>query len=64
MYFTMTIPDEETFYSKNLEVSTDEIVTLINILITNGGSFQLESGNYILFSRKIAENSIFRLYTE
>ena len=62
MYFTMTIPDEETFYSKNLEVSTDEIVTLINILITNGGSFQLESGNYILFSRKIAENSIFILH--
>ena len=62
MYFTMTIPDEETFYSKNLEVSTDEIITLINILITNGGSFQLESGNYILFSRKIAENSIFILH--
>ena len=62
MYFTMTTPDEDTFYSKNLEVSTDEIVTLINILITNGGSFQLESGNYILFSRKIAENSIFILH--
>ena len=62
MYFTMTISDGETFYSKNLEESTDEIITLINILITNGGSFQLESGNYILFSRKIAENSIFILH--
>ena len=62
MYFTMTTSDGETLYSKNLEVSTDEIITLINILITNGGSFQLESGNYILFSRKIAENSIFILH--
>ena len=62
MYFTMTTSDGETLYSKNLEVSTDEIITLINKLITNGGSFQLESGNYILFSRKIAENSIFILH--
>ena len=62
MYFTMTIPDGETFYSKDLEGSINEIVTLINILITNGGSFQLESGNYIFFSRKIAENSIFILH--
>ena len=64
MYFTMTTLDEDTFYSKNLEVSTDEIITLINILITNGGSFQLESGNYILFSRKIAENSIFIIHPQ
>ena len=62
MYFTMTTSDGETFYSKKLEGSTNEIVTSINILITNGGSFQLESGNYILFSRKIAENSIFILH--
>ena len=62
MYFTMTTSDGETLYSKDLEGSINEIVTSINILITNGGSFQLESGNYILFSRKIAENSIFILH--
>ena len=61
MYFTMTTSDKK-YCSREFEGSTDEIVTLINILITNGGSFQLESGDYILFSRKIAENSIFLLY--
>ena len=62
MYFTMTTPDGETFYSKNLEGSVNEIGRSIGVLVAEGGSFQLESGNYILFSRKIAENSIFILH--
>ena len=62
MYLTMTTPDGETFYSKNLEGSVNEIGRSIGVLVAEGGSFQLESGNYILFSRKIAENSIFILH--
>ena len=64
MYFTMTIPDEETFYSKNLEGSVTEIGRKISILISKGGSFELDFGEYVFFSKKVAENSIFHLYTK
>ena len=62
MYFTMTTSDKKTYCSKILEGSVTEIGRKISILIAEGGSFELESGNYILFSRKIAENSIFILH--
>ena len=62
MYFTMTTPDGETYYSKKLEGSTTEIGRSIGVLISKGGSFQLDTGEYILFSKEIAENSIFLLY--
>ena len=64
MYFTMTTSDGETYYSKKLEGSTNEIGRSIGVLVAEGGSFQLENGEYILFSKKIAENSIFRIYPE
>lgn len=62
MYFTMTTPEGETFYSKNSEESFTKIAKKISMLIADGGSFELESEDYILFSRKIAENSIFILH--
>ena len=62
MYFTMTTPDGETYYSKQLEGSFTEIARKISMLVAEGGSFELESGEYILFSKKIAENSIFILH--
>ena len=64
MYFTMTTSDKKTYHSKILEGSEAEIGKEISMLIAEGGSFQLEYGEYIFFSKKIAENSIFRLYTE
>lgn len=70
MYFTMTTPDGETYYSKQLEGSEKEIAREIRIareismLIAEGGSFQLEGGEHIFFSKKVAENSIFHLYTK
>lgn len=62
MYFTMTTSDEKTYRSKKLEGCANEIVGKINILVAEGGRFQLESGEYILFSKKVSENSIFLLY--
>ena len=62
MYFTMTTSNKETYHSKKLEGSPNEAGRAIGILVTEGGSFQLESGEYILFSKKVAENSIFHLY--
>ena len=64
MYFTMTTPDKKTYHSKQLEESFTEIARKISMLIAEGGSFQLEYGEYIFFSREIAKNSIFRLYAE
>ena len=64
MYFTMTTSDKKVYLSKKLEGSTAEAGRAIGVLVTEGGSFQLETGEYILFSREIAENSIFLLYTE
>ena len=64
MYFTMITSDEKTYHSKKLEGSTAEAGRAIGVLVTEGGSFQLESGEYILFSKKVAENSIFHLYTK
>ena len=58
----MTTSDGKTYFSTDLEGSTNEIGRKINILIAEGGSFQLENGEYILFSSKIAENSIFILH--
>ena len=60
----MTTSDGKTYFSKTLEGSLDEVGRAIGVFIAEGGSFQSEYGEYILFSRKIAENSIFRLYPE
>ena len=62
MYFTMTTSDKKVYLSKKLEGSTAEAGRAIGVFIAEGGSFQSEYGEYILFSRKIAENSIFHLY--
>ena len=64
MYFTMTTSDKKTYCSKILEGSVTEIERKISILISEGGSFELDFGEYVLFSKKIAENSIFHLYTK
>ena len=62
MYFTMTTSDKKIYLTKKLEGSTAEAGRAIGILVTEGGSFQLETGEYILFSKKVAENSIFLLH--
>ena len=41
-----------------------EIERKISILISKGGSFELDFGEYVFFSKKVAENSIFHLYTK
>ena len=64
MYFTMTTSGNKIYHSKMLEGSFTEIGRKISLLIAEGGSFQLETGEYILFSREIAKNSIFLLYSE
>ena len=64
MYFTMTTSDNKTYCSKVLEGSVIEIGRKISMLIAEGGSFQLEGGEHIFFSKKVAENSIFHLYTK
>ena len=64
MYFTMTTSDKKTYLSTKYEGSFTEIGRKINILIAEGGSFQLETGEYILFSKEVAKNSIFLLYPE
>ena len=62
MYFTMTTSDKKTYLSTKYEESPSELREAIGVLVTEGGSFQLETGKYILFSKEIAENSIFLLY--
>ena len=62
MYFTMTTSNKETYHSKKYEGSPNKLGRAIRALIAEGGSFQLETGKSILFSKKIAENSIFLLY--
>ena len=64
MYFTMTTSDEKIYHSKKFEGSFTEVGRLIGILMAEGGSFQLETGEYILFSKKIGETSIFILTEE
>ena len=64
MYFTMTTSDKKTYLSTKYEESPVVSVRAIEMLIAEGGSFQLETGEYILFSKEIAENSIFLLYPE
>ena len=64
MYFTMTTSDKKTYCSKILEGSVTEIGRKISILIAEGGSFELDFGEYVLFSKKVAENSIFHLFTK
>lgn len=62
MYFTMTTSDKKDYHSKKFEGGFTETGRAIEILIAEGGSFQLETGERILFSKEIAENSIFLLY--
>ena len=64
MYFTMTTSDNKTYCSKVLEGSVTEIGRKISILIAEGGSFELDFEEYVLFSKEIAKNSIFHLYTK
>ena len=64
MYFTMTTSDEKTYCSKILEGSETEIRKEISILIAEGGSFELDFEEHVFFSKKVAENSIFHLYTK
>ena len=62
MYFTMTTSDKKDYHSTKYEGSPDKLGRAIKVLIAEGGSFQLETGERILFSKEIAENSIFLLY--
>ena len=64
MHFKMITPNGQDYFSKEIEGKAEELGAAIGELVTKGGSFQLETGEYVLFSKKVAENSIFHLYTK
>lgn len=61
MYFTMTTSNGQVYISKEVEGTEKEIGVALGELVTKGGSFQLDNGDYIMFSKKVGETSIFIL---
>ena len=61
MYFRMITPTGQVYISKEMEGTEKEIGTALGELVTKGGSFQLDNGDYIMFSKKVGETSIFIL---
>ena len=64
MYFRMITPTEKVFFSKNIKGTAEELGAAIGELATKGGSFQLSNEEYIMFSKKVGETSIFILVEE
>ena len=64
MYFKMITPNGQIYSSKEVEGTEEEIGVAIGELVTKGGSFQLANENYIMFSKKVGETSIFILEEE
>ena len=64
MYFKMITPNGQVYSSKEIEGTEEEIGAAIGELVTKGGSFQLANEDYIMFSKKVGETSIFILVEE
>ena len=64
MYFKMITQNGQVYFSKDIKGTAEELGTAIGELATKGGSFQLNTENYIMFSKKVGETSIFILVEE
>ena len=64
MYFRMITPTGQVYISKEMEGTEKEIGTALGELVTKGGSFQLNTEEYIMFSKKVGETAIFILTEE
>ena len=61
MYFRMITQNGQVYISKNIKGTAEELGVAIGELVTKGGSFQLSTEEYIMFSKKVGETSIFIL---
>ena len=61
MYFRMITSNGQVYFSKDITGTAEELGTAIGELATKGGSFQLNTEEYIMFSKKVGETSIFIL---
>ena len=61
MYFRMITPNGQVYFSENIKGTAEELGAAIGELATKGGSFQLSTEEYIMFSKKVGETSIFIL---
>ena len=64
MHFKMITPNGQVYSSKEIEGTAEELGAAIGELATKGGSFQLSTEEYIMFSKKVGETSIFILVEE
>ena len=64
MYFRMITQNGQVYFSKDIKGTAEELGTAIGELATKGGSFQLSTEEYIMFSKKVGETSIFILEEE
>ena len=64
MHFKMITPNGQVYFSKEIEGTAEELGAAIGELATKGGSFQLANEDYIMFSKKVGETSIFILVEE
>ena len=64
MYFRMITPTGQVYISKEMEGTEKETGTALGELVTKGGSFQLNTEEYIMFSKKVGETAIFILTEE
>ena len=63
-FIKMITPNGQVYSSKEIEGTEEEIGAAIGELVTKGGSFQLANEDYIMFSKKVGETSIFILAEE
>ena len=61
MHFKMITPNGQVYLSKDIKGTAEELGAAIGELATKGGSFQLSTEEYIMFSKKVGETSIFIL---
>ena len=64
MYFRMITPTGQVYFSENIKGTAEVLGAAIGELATKGGSFQLSTEEYIMFSKKVGETSIFILVEE
>ena len=64
MYFTMITSNGQVYISKDIKGTAEELGVALGELVTKGGSFQLDNGDYIMFSKKVGETSVFTLTEE
>ena len=64
MYFRMITQNGQVYFSKDIKGTAEELGAAIGELATKGGSFQLSTEEYIMFSKKVGETSIFILVEE